>query len=281
MYPNTNGSGFGRDVPLTPFTPWAGSSGIPSQRSPWEPSSRPSSERSGWVDPARVRPPVEPVEPVEPVAPGTGTGIPTDGVGPETQTRVDGVGLETPPESVGPDPDQADRDKAGVAEAGRDEAGVAEADRDEAGVAENGEPTPVAVDVESAEAEETGETADTADTADTGETGQASAETGKPAATGLRPGDLPETRIVLWPDADAEAFRARIRQAGNLFVDDPDFAVTAAATVVSEAVSALAATLQHQQAELDPRRDGAAPDTETLRVAVRRYREFLERVLAL
>jgi hypothetical protein len=258
MYPNTHGNGFGRDVPLTPFKPWASSSGIPSQRSPWEPSSRPSSERSGWVDPARVRPPVEPVEP------GTeaGTGIPTDGVGPQTQTRVDGVGLETPPESVGPDPDQADRD----------EAAPAEADRDEADVAENGEPTPVAVDVESAEAAETAETA---------ETEQASAETEKPAATGLRPGDLPETRIVLWSDADAETFRTRIRQAGNLFVDDPDFAVTAAATVVSEAVSALAATLQHQQAELDPRRDGAAPDTETLRVAVRRYREFLERVLAL
>jgi hypothetical protein len=108
-------------------------------------------------------------------------------------------------------------------------------------------------------------------------------ETAEGPAGPLRPGDVPETRIAPWgdPSADAEAFRARIREAGNLFVDDPNFAVTAAAAVVTDAVNALAAALQRQHAELDPRRASDNPDTESLRVAVRRYREFLDRVLAL
>jgi hypothetical protein len=102
-----------------------------------------------------------------------------------------------------------------------------------------------------------------------------------PVAAPLRPGDVTETRIAAWPQADAEAFRVRIREAGNLFVDDPHVAVTATAAVVTDAVNGLAATLQRQHAELDPRQLSDNPDTESLRVAVRRYREFLERVLAL
>jgi hypothetical protein len=116
----------------------------------------------------------------------------------------------------------------------------------------------------------------------TGEPAEAPAAEPAPARR-LRPGDVPETRVALWGNAGPEAddFRERIREAGNLFVDDPHFAVTASATVVTDAVNALARALERQQAELDPRHGSDQPDTESLRVAVRRYRELLDRVLAL
>jgi hypothetical protein len=55
--------------------------------------------------------------------------------------------------------------------------------------------------------------------------------------------------------------------------------------VVTEAVNTLASTLAQAlldaHADLDPTEASAYPDTESLRVAIRGYREFLERVLAL
>src|SRR5205814_452216 len=96
---------------------------------------------------------------------------------------------------------------------------------------------------------ETAETAETADTAETAESTEApetepeavpatvAAEAGE--STALRPGDLDEARIAVWATADAEGFRVRIREAGNLFVDDPGFAVTTAAAVVTDAVNTL------------------------------------------
>jgi hypothetical protein len=51
--------------------------------------------------------------------------------------------------------------------------------------------------------------------------------------------------------------------------------------VVARAVQQLAETLLAEQVELDPRRADEAPDTEAMRVAMRRYRDFLDRVLAL
>ena len=65
------------------------------------------------------------------------------------------------------------------------------------------------------------------------------------------------------------------------FVDDPHEAVTRAAAVVTDAVQALAGALAAQGADLDPRNVVEKPDTEALRVAIRRYREFLDRVLNL
>src|SRR5262249_42764145 len=106
------------------------------------------------------------------------------------------------------------------------------------------------------------------------EAAEAEAEAAPGPVAPLRPGDVVESRIAVWATEDAEGFRVRIREAVNLFVDDPGSAVTTAAAVVTDAVNALAAALQAQHAELDP-------DTESLRVAILRYRELLDRVLTL
>ncbi|HEV7897234.1 MAG TPA: hypothetical protein VGP31_05260 [Planosporangium sp.] len=289
MYPNTTGNGFGGGAPPTPFEPVLNAAGIPAQRSPWEPPARASDGQSPWVGYGRERPHAEPGEP------------------------------KTGADEIEPDTDDADSDETVTDQTFTDQTFTDEVDDRGAGAgAENGETEPVAAEAADTQAEYVAEDmAETEDVAEVAEPATAVAETPAsvaeesaeesaeiapadaapaeiqaPAATDepatadepaarLRPGDITETRIMLWSDPDAEAFRSRIRQAGNLFVDDPNFAVTAAATVVSEAVSALAAALQRQHAELDPRRSCDIPDTESLRVAVRRYREFLERVLAL
>lgn len=97
----------------------------------------------------------------------------------------------------------------------------------------------------------------------------------------LRPGDVAQTTIAIWkPDAAAE-FREHLREVSALFVDEPVAAVSQAQSLVADAVRALAEALLAEQLDLDPRQHTDNPDTEALRVALRRYRDFLERVLAL
>ena len=96
-----------------------------------------------------------------------------------------------------------------------------------------------------------------------------------------RPGDVKEQPIALWSDPAAEHLRDRWREVQGQFIDDPDAAVAGARALVTEAVRTLADTLLSAQDELDPFRGNGRVDTETMRVAMRRYREFLERVLAL
>jgi hypothetical protein len=101
----------------------------------------------------------------------------------------------------------------------------------------------------------------------------------------LRPGELATSRISLWTDQTADELRARLRAAEPRFFDDPAAAVVDAQRVVTDAVNALAATLSaallHEQDAIDPRRSAESPDTEALRLAMRGYRDFLERLLAL
>ncbi len=49
----------------------------------------------------------------------------------------------------------------------------------------------------------------------------------------------------------------------------------------ANAVHDLADSLLAEQAGLDPHKTNATPDTESMRIAMRRYREFLDRILAL
>jgi hypothetical protein len=115
------------------------------------------------------------------------------------------------------------------------------------------------------------------------------AEAGPPAGTtqagtapaARRPGEVVETPIALWSDEAAERLRDQWRDLQVRFVDDPAAAVTGAKGLVTEAVQQLAETLLAAQAALDPFRETDQVDTEAMRVAMRRYREFLDRVLAL
>jgi hypothetical protein len=102
-----------------------------------------------------------------------------------------------------------------------------------------------------------------------------------PAVVSHAPGEVSETAIAVWSDEAAQDLRDKWRELQVQFIDDPNVAVDGAKGLVTEAVRELADTLLAAQAELDPFRGGDRVDTETMRVAMRRYREFLDRVLAL
>ncbi|GAB7047316.1 hypothetical protein [Catenuloplanes indicus] len=97
----------------------------------------------------------------------------------------------------------------------------------------------------------------------------------------LRPGDVVETPIAVWTDEAAAPFRQQWHEIKAQFVDDPVGALAQAQTVCANAVHDLADALLAEQAGLDPHKTNATPDTESMRIAMRRYREFLDRVLAL
>ncbi|WP_162908032.1 hypothetical protein [Allorhizocola rhizosphaerae] len=97
----------------------------------------------------------------------------------------------------------------------------------------------------------------------------------------LRPGDIEETTIAIWDPDVADRYREAWRDIQAHFVDEPEAALGEAQDLVAEAVQALADALLAEQVSLDPHEDDETPDTEALRIAMRGYRDFLERVLAL
>ena len=95
--------------------------------------------------------------------------------------------------------------------------------------------------------------------------------------TGDKPGSVaaPGGLDRLFPDGDS--FAERFREVQLRFVDSPKEATAEAATLIDEAIDNLAATLKAQK-------DGLATDsddTEQLRVALRAYRDVLNRLTAL
>jgi hypothetical protein len=110
--------------------------------------------------------------------------------------------------------------------------------------------------------------------------GHAGADEGADAGP-LRPGDVAETRIAVWSGDAAQALRGEWHEVKARFVDEPEAALAEAKALVTRAIQQLAETLLAEQVDLDPRRQSATPDTEAMRVAMRRYRDFLDRVLAL
>ena len=100
-------------------------------------------------------------------------------------------------------------------------------------------------------------------------------------ATPLRPGDVNDHAISFWTDAASEQFRAEWHEVKAQFVDDPEAALTRAHDLLTEAVHELTESMLAERDELDPLRGVAKPDTESMRMAMRGYREFLDRILAL
>jgi hypothetical protein len=94
------------------------------------------------------------------------------------------------------------------------------------------------------------------------------------------PGDVPASPVAaLWSDETTEGFRTRWREVQLCFVDDPSGAVHQAQTLTAEVVDAMTTALGKQRDDLDQWRTAGASDTEELRVALRRYRDFLDQVL--
>ncbi|WP_433126793.1 hypothetical protein ACQPWW_28615 [Micromonospora sp. CA-240977] len=77
----------------------------------------------------------------------------------------------------------------------------------------------------------------------------------------------------------AQGFRDRWRDVQLRFVDDPHAAAGEAQSLVEEAIQALSSALAAQKTTLGGWQDAGSADTEQLRMAVRNYRDFLDRVL--
>ncbi|MFF4234616.1 hypothetical protein ACFYYL_01990 [Actinomadura geliboluensis] len=108
--------------------------------------------------------------------------------------------------------------------------------------------------------------------ADTGPT----ADTGPLAAPG--PVAAPDG---LFDPAETERFRERWREVQSAFVDDPGAAVRRADELAAEAAEALLrAIAAHRRALSDGLDGGGQADTERLRLALRGYRDLLDRVCA-
>jgi hypothetical protein len=97
----------------------------------------------------------------------------------------------------------------------------------------------------------------------------------------LKPGEAETAQVgAFWDDDARQELRDRWRELQLGFVDDPSAAVGEAQTLVDEAIDRYTAALSARRHDLDGWRSaGRAGDTEVLRVALRGYRDFLDRLL--
>jgi hypothetical protein len=86
----------------------------------------------------------------------------------------------------------------------------------------------------------------------------------------------------LFPPDAAARYRTRWAEVQSGFVDDPRRAVAQGDELVAEVMKSLAESFAHERKRLEDElfHTGEA-STETLRVGLRRYRSFFERLLSL
>ncbi|SCG44437.1 hypothetical protein [Micromonospora halophytica] len=112
-----------------------------------------------------------------------------------------------------------------------------------------------------------------------GPTSAGAGAAGAAGATSPAGANVPTHAATLFEAEAAQGFRDRWREVQLRFVDDPRAAVGEAQSLVEEAIQALSAALTAQKRQLGSWQDAGSADTEQLRVAVRQYRDFLDRVL--
>lgn len=96
-----------------------------------------------------------------------------------------------------------------------------------------------------------------------------------------RPAAEPSSEASLFADHDLAALRTRWYEVQAGFVDDPRDCVQQADGLVSDVVGQLAAGFTEARSHLEEQWGrGEEASTEDLRVALRRYRDFFERLLA-
>jgi hypothetical protein len=99
-------------------------------------------------------------------------------------------------------------------------------------------------------------------------------ETGSPAT------DL-DTGEMLFADGELSDLRSRWTEVQSAFVDDPRDCVQKADGLVADVVDRLTAGFAAARSQLEEQWDrGEEVSTEDLRIALTRYREFFERLLA-
>ena len=97
-----------------------------------------------------------------------------------------------------------------------------------------------------------------------------------PTATSVEP------LAALFPAQAAEDFRMRWDAVQNGFVDDPKQAVRQADELVAQVMKNLAETFAAERSKIeDESSDASGATTENLRVALRHYRSFFQRLLSL
>ena len=90
-----------------------------------------------------------------------------------------------------------------------------------------------------------------------------------------------EGATLLFDSGDAERYRSRWTEIQTGFVDDPRHTVEQADGLVAEVMKRLAEVFADERSGLEQQWSrGEDVDTESLRVALRRYRSFFDRLLA-
>ena len=91
-----------------------------------------------------------------------------------------------------------------------------------------------------------------------------------------------ERPAALFADEDASGYRDQWQEVQTDFVDDPRRAVQRADALVAQLMQELANTFASERSTLEQQWDrGGEVSTEDLRVALRRYRSFFDRLLSL
>jgi hypothetical protein len=94
-------------------------------------------------------------------------------------------------------------------------------------------------------------------------------------------GDEEQLAPLFLPDVDKD-FRSRWDVVQRSFVDDPRQAVRQGDELVAQVMKSLAETFSNERVKLEAQLDQTdKASTENLRVALRRYRSFFERLLSL
>ncbi|WP_434971401.1 hypothetical protein [Micromonospora peucetia] len=176
------------------------------------------------------------------------------GLGDDSREARRGGAEALPPDAAGGRPERR-ADLTG--QAGDPEGGAA-------GAAGYGSATPAMVDPD---AEHT-----PARRTETGALGSAGTDRPAGATVAAEPASLLDPEL-------AQGFRDRWRDVQLRFVDDPRAAAGEAQSLVDEAIQALSSALSAQKNKLSGWQDAGSADTEQLRMAVRHYRDFLDRVL--
>ena len=85
----------------------------------------------------------------------------------------------------------------------------------------------------------------------------------------------------LFPSDQSERFSSRWQEIQTAFVDEPRESVEQADALVADLMQRLTASFANERAELEAQWDrGDEVSTEELRVALKRYRSFFDRLLA-
>ena len=93
-------------------------------------------------------------------------------------------------------------------------------------------------------------------------------------------GDDDQRLEPLLASDDAEQFRGRWQSIQATFVDEPQHSVQDADALVNELMQQLTQTFQQERQSLESQLDRDNLSTEELRIALKRYRSFFERLLS-